>query len=64
MTVKNVTYTALVSGLLLAPLAVSAEHPYPEGRDLRERVKFSKAGAENPFPDQSKSNDYGVAGTV
>jgi len=57
---KKVTYAALVSGLLLAPLGVLAKHPYPAERDFVDGVRISKADSESPFPDQSDSNDYGI----
>ena len=57
---KTVTYAALVSGLLFAPLGVSAKHPYPAERDFVDGAHLSKADSESPFPDQSKSNDYGI----
>ena len=60
MTLQKVTYALLVSGLLLAPLGVSAKHPYPEERDINDRARISRADTESPFPDQSTSGDYGI----
>lgn len=57
---KKVTYAALVSGLLLAPLGVSAKHPYPAERDFVDGAHISRADSESPFPDQSGPTDYGI----
>jgi len=60
MTLKKVTYAMLVSGLLLAPLGVSAKHPYPDERDIGDRSRIFTADIDSPFPDQSTSGDYGI----
>ena len=57
---KKVTYAALIGGLFLAPLGVSAKHPYPAERDFVDGAHISRADSESPFPDQSDSNDYGI----
>jgi len=62
---KKISYAMLLSGLLLAPLGVSAKQPCPAERDVVDYgVRMTKADRDNPFPDQSDSRDYGIRETV
>lgn len=60
MTLKKVTYAMLVIGVLLAPLGVSAKHPYPDERNGVDRNRIFTVDIDSPFPDQSTSSDYGI----
>ena len=57
---KKVAHAVLFSGLLLAPLGVSARHPHPTEPDFVDDVRLSKAANDGPFLDQSQSADYEI----
>jgi hypothetical protein len=60
---KKLVGAMLVSGLLLGSSAASAAHPYPAERQFGgPGIGVQESTDDSPFPDQSKSNDYGVRG--
>ena len=58
---RRVVGAMVVSGLFLGSSVASAMHPYPAERDFGgASARVHTAGSETAFPDQSKSNDYGI----
>ena len=60
MILKKIGFVALLSGIVLAPSAVLAKHPYPAERDFGDAVCVFEADGDDTSPDQSKSRDYGT----